>query len=225
MKNLTKLLVALFIFTFATETFAQRIGIRAGAVMSNMLMKDDEDTYSDDFKLKPGFTVGVVGEIAFNDNFYFEPGLMLTTKGYKLNSEETIMGFTVKTDASSNPLYLDIPLNFKIATEIGDEVKLYGVAGPYIGIGLTGKVKSKVEVLGEVEEDNSSISWGSDADNDDLKRLDFGVTVGAGAEFGPLQAGLFYSLGLANISSYTDGGATISNRVMGLNVTWFFGEN
>ncbi|HLN52920.1 MAG TPA: porin family protein [Lentimicrobium sp.] len=225
MKNLTKLMVALFIFTLTTESFAQRIGIRAGAVMTNMLMKDDEDTYSDDFKMKPGFTAGVVGEIPFNDMFYFEPGLMLTTKGFKLDSEETMLGFTIKTEASSNPLYIDIPLNFKVAGEVGDEIKIYGLAGPYIGLGIGGKMKSKIEGMGEVEETDEAIKWGSDEDEDDFKMLDFGVTVGAGVEFGPVQAGLFYGLGLANISPYTDGGAKIANRTMGLTVTWFFGEN
>lgn len=225
MKNLTKLMVVVFIFTLTTESFAQRIGIRAGAVMTNMLWKDDDDTYSDDFKLKPGFTAGVVGEIPFNDMFYFEPGLMLTTKGFKTKSEETILGFTVKTEESVNPMYLDIPLNFKIAGEVGDEIKIYGLAGPYIGLGIGGKAKYKSEALGETEETNESISWGSDEDDDDFKMLDFGVNIGAGAEFGPVQAGLFYGLGLANISPYTENGAKIANRTIGLNVTWFFGEN
>lgn len=71
MKNLTKLMVVLFIFTLATESYAQRIGIRAGAVMSNMLFKDDDGTYSDDLKMRPSFTAGVVGEIPLNDMFFF----------------------------------------------------------------------------------------------------------------------------------------------------------
>jgi hypothetical protein len=225
MKNLFKLMVVLIAITITTESFAQRIGIRAGAVMTNMLVQDDDDTYSDDFKLKPGFTAGVVGEIPFSDMFFFEPGLMLTTRGYKVDEEETFLGETIKVEASMNPLYIDIPLNFKVAGEVGDDVKLYGIAGPYIGLGVGGKYKAKMEMLGETEEMDEDISWGSDEEEDDLKMLDYGVTIGGGVEFGPLQAGLFYSLGLANISPYTDGGAKMANRTMGLTVTWFFGDN
>lgn len=225
MKNLFKLLVVLFVLTITTDSFAQRFGIRAGAVMTNMLMEDDDDTYSDDYKLKPGFTVGVVGEIPFSDMFFFEPGLMLTTKGFKFESEETVMGQTFKTEGSMNPLYIDIPLNFKVAGEVADNVKLYGIAGPYFGLGIGGNSKAKVEVLGVSEEMDEEIKWGSEVEEDDLKMFDYGVTIGGGVEFGPVQAGLFYSLGLANISPYTEGGAKIANRTMGLTVTWFFGEN
>ncbi len=218
-------MVVLFIFTLATESYAQRIGIRAGAVMSNMLFKDDDGTYSDDLKMRPSFTVGVVGEIPFNDMFFFEPGIMLTSKGYKYDAEESMFGFTIKIEESMSPLYIDIPLNFKVAGEIGDDLKLYGIAGPYVGLGVGGKFKLKTEGSLEDMDLDEPIKWGSDEESDDFKMLDFGVNIGAGVEFGPLQAGVYYGLGLANISSYTEGGAKVANRTMGLTVTWFFGDN
>ena len=208
----------------ATESFAQRVGIKAGGNMTNMLIKDDEETLSDDFKMKPGFLVGAVCEIPLSDVIYFEPGLLITTKGYKYSESETLFGITMDVEQSMNNYYLDIPLNFKAAFEMGD-AKIYGAAGPLVGIGLSGKLKSKITGAGLDTDETETIEWGSDAEEDDLKRLDFGVSIGAGVELNALQIGLFYNLGLANISSYTDDGATIQNRGLGLSVAWFFGDN
>lgn len=51
MKRLTNLLIVVLLFRMSTESFAQLVGIKAGANMTNMLIKDDEDTYSHDFKM------------------------------------------------------------------------------------------------------------------------------------------------------------------------------
>ena len=67
------------------------------------------------------------------------------------------------------------------------------------------------------------VEWGSDKEKDDLKRLDFGLTMGGGVEINSIQIGLTYALGLANISSYTDYGTKINNRVLGLSVGYKFG--
>lgn len=224
MKKLTNLLIVVLLFTMATESFAQRVGIKAGANMSNMLVKDDDDTYSDDFKMKPGFLVGAVCEIPISDVIFFEPGLLLTTKGYKYSDSETIFGVTVDVEQNIGTYYIDIPLNFKAAFEMGD-AKIYGAAGPFVGIGLSGKMNSKMSGAGLDTDETEDIKWGSDAEEDDFKRLDYGVSIGAGVELSALQIGLFYNLGLANISSYTDEGSTIQNRGLGLSVAWFFGDN
>ncbi|MDP3359679.1 MAG: porin family protein [Lutibacter sp.] len=199
------------LLTLATESFAQQFGIKAGLNLSNMLMKDDDDTYSDDFKMNPGFHIGPTMELPINETVSFETGLLLSTKGYK----ETFDGDTDKY----NLLYLDIPLTAKATIDIGGS-KIYGIFGPYIGIGLSGK--AKYEEDGESFEED--IKFGSDEDEDDLKRLDYGLTIGAGMEFNAIQIGLSYGLGLANISTYTDGGAKISNRVLGISLGYKFGK-
>lgn len=56
MKNLVKLFVVVIVFTLTTNgLWAQNFGIKAGLNLSNMLVSDDNDTYSNDFKTKPGF--------------------------------------------------------------------------------------------------------------------------------------------------------------------------
>ena len=67
------------------------------------------------------------------------------------------------------------------------------------------------------------MKWGSD-DEDDFKRLDFGLGIGAGVAFNAFEVGLGYALGLANISSYTEGGSKASHKVFSVSVAYKFGN-
>lgn len=222
MKYLVKLFAVVIVFTMTTEIFAQNIGVKGGLNLSTMLMKDNDDTYSDDYKMNPGFHIGVTAEFPLTEIFSFETGLLLSTKGFKISEEETIFGSTIKTEGKMNLFYLDIPLTAKASLDLGG-AKIYGVFGPYLGVGLSGNTKSKVSFNGESETDEEDIKWGSDEDKHDLKRLDYGLTIGAGVEINSLQIGLTYGYGLANISSFTDDGAKINNRVLGISVGYKFG--
>lgn len=207
MKKFMKLLVVILLLTITASSYAQKFGIKAGLNLSNMLIKDDQDTYSTDFKMSPGFHVGPTAEIPINKMFSFETALLLSTKGYKYSES----GYT----ESANLLYLDLPLTAKASFDIGS-IKIYGAFGPYIGMGLSGKFKS-------TDSPDETLNWGSGSE-DDLKRIDLGLTFGAGVEINAIQIGLSYGLGLANISSFTDGGSKINNRVVGISVGYRFGK-
>ena len=223
MKNFTKLFMIAIAMTMATNgLYAQKIGIKAGFNLSNMLIEDE--IYSNDFKMKPGFHLGAIVDIPLNDMFSIETGLLLSTKGFKLSEEETEMGETFKYEFKYNLIYLDIPLTAKASFNVGD-AKIYGAFGPYIGIGLSGTVKSELSFAGETESDSEIIDWGSDENNDELKRLDYGLTMGVGVEINSIQIGITYGLGLANISPYVEYDSKINNRVLGISVGYFFGGN
>jgi len=209
-----KLLLVVIALTTATDLFSQTLGVRAGLNLSNMLMKDDEDTYSDDFKMVPGFHVGATAEFPISDLLSFETGLILSTKGFKV--EES--GAEIK----ANLFYLDIPLTIKATHDLGG-AKIFGALGPYLGMGLSGKYKYEYTSGGTTESDDESVEWGSDEEDDDLKRFDFGLVVGAGVEINVIQIGVFYNLGIANISSYNDDGTKAANRVLGISLGYRFG--
>ena len=101
------------------------------------------------------------------------------------------MGETFKYEFKYNLIYLDIPLTAKASFNVGD-AKIYGAFGPYIGIGLSGTVKSELSFAGETESDSEIIDWGSDENNDELKRLDYGLTMGVGVEINSIQIGITY---------------------------------
>lgn len=213
-----KLLIVVVVFTMATESFAQKFGVKAGLNLSNMLAKDDHETNSDQFKMTPGFHIGPTLEIPINEMISIETGLLLSTKGFKMTEKDGGDEYKV----TANPWYIDLQLTPKVSFNVGGP-KIYAVLGPYIGIGLTGKFKYKETYNGTTTTDDEDILWGSDAEEDDLKRLDFGLVAGAGVEFGFLQIGMSYGLGLANISPYTDEGTKGKNRVLGISVGLKFG--
>ena len=76
--------------------------------------------------------------------------------------------------------------------------------------------------MGDTETEDVEIG---SADTDNIKPFDFGLQAGAGIEFNSFQVGVSYGLGLANISSYTDNGSKISNRVLGISLGYRLGAN
>ncbi len=216
MKTMTKFLLTIIIIFFSFQSYAQIFGIKAGLNLSNMSMKDNDDTYSDDFEMNPGFHVGGTMDYPFSDILSLETGLFLDTKGFKWDNKEGDEEGEVKV----NLYYLDIPITLKGSFEVGSGgVKIYGAAGPYIGMGLSGKFKSEYSYQGEKESEEEDVEWGDDGD---FKRLDYGLTFGAGVEFSAFQLGVSYDLGLANISAYSDNGNTIKNNVLKFSVGYRF---
>jgi len=202
------------------EISGMRFGIIGGLNLSNMLVKDNDGTNSNDFKYKPGFHVGATAEFPISESVAFETGLLFSTKGFKSSFKATDNGAIFESKGSVNLLYLDIPLTAKAYYNIGAS-KIYGAFGPYIGIGLSGKSKSEAIVNGVTQSDEQDINWGSGNSNE-LKRLDYGFTVGAGMEFNSFLIGLSYNFGLANISSTSDYGQKIKNKVLGLSIGYKF---
>ncbi|NND80351.1 MAG: PorT family protein [Maribacter sp.] len=154
----------------------------------------------------------------------FETGLLLQTKGLKIVEEAEFMGETGRSKAKWNLIYLDIPLTVRASFDIGG-AKIYSVFGPYVGMGLSGKIKTESSYMGETEKEQEDINWGNNEDDGDLKRLDFGLTIGTGVEINAIQIGISYSLGLANISNFADDGTKISNRVLAISAGYNFGGN
>ncbi len=214
MKNLFKISIFFVLFSFALQGYAQTFEIKGGLSMSNMMAKDDDRDYDDDFKMKPGFHVGFNSIVPISGDLFFSGGLLFTTKGTKMDVSDV----TTK----KNLYYLDLPLNVMFQHELGG-ITLIAQAGPYVGLGLFGKNKIDGKVLGVDISEEEDIEWGSD-DDADLKRLDFGLTFGGGVALNNLTLGLSYDLGLANVSPSDNNGYKESHRVLKLSLGYRFGK-
>jgi len=218
MKKLTTLLMMVLIIASVSESYAQRYGFKAGFNLSNMLMKDNEDTYSDEFELKPGFHVGAIAQFPETGLFSFESGLFITTKGMRNKDEGTLDGEAYKYKSVMTLYYIDIPLQAKASFDVG-KVSFFGELGPYLSIGISGKLKTEFSYMGDTETDSEEVAWGSDKKGDFLKRLDYGITAGVGVVMVKnLQFGVSYNWGIANISTTTEGGSKIKNRVFCISI-------
>ncbi|WP_221389731.1 porin family protein [Dyadobacter sp. NIV53] len=219
MKKIAVSVLILLVLTLATKSFAQTFSLRSGLNLSTMQFKDDQNE-SDILKLKPGFHVDALVEFPIAKNFSFETGLLFSMKGTRIDEKLEAGNVTYHLKTRTTLMYLDIPLNAKTIFSVG-QIKVYGTLGPYVGIGLAGKNKIEETINGEKTTENVDAKWGKDGD---LKRLDFGLAVGAGVEINALLIGVNYGYGLANISSYTDGGLKMKNRVLGISIGYKFAK-
>jgi len=204
MKTLNLLPFLLFTLLLAHQSNAQSFIVKGGFNLSKIYVADEDDSYSDEYDMKPGFHIGGAVEIPINQTFMFEPGIIFITKGVKMDDPD----YEISSKVNLN--YIDMPLLFKASTSNNEGLGFYGAVGPYIGIGLNGK--GTTEYGGE--EESADIKFGSDEDEDDLKRLDMGISVGGGIEFSSFQFGVSYDYGLMNIATYQDYGNKVKNRVL-----------
>jgi hypothetical protein len=156
--------------------------------------------------------------------FSFATALLLTTKGYKVTLDEPSQSGNDRYEATLNLVYIEVPLTPKVSFAIGS-TKIYVALGPYVAVGVGGKARAKLTSNGQTAEDSANVRWGSDEDNQEIKRLDFGLTSGAGVEISNFQIGLSYGYGLSNYSNDNENGFKATNRVLGLSVGYKFGKN
>ena len=196
MKILVKIsaICALFILTISANA-QMKFDVKAGLNLANQKYTYEGSSVSPDSKI--GIHLGAIGEMDFSENFTFQPGLLFSMKGCKASDEKLALN------------YIDIPLNFLYKVDAGD-MKIFGQAGPYLGYALSGKVEDE------------DIEFGSE--DGQMKRLDYGIGIGAGVQFGNIQASLSYNFGLNNLISGGDSDNSIKNNVLGISVAYLFGE-
>lgn len=127
----TKLISITFIlFLFATVATAQiSVGVLGGVNFQNLNGKNASGDALEN-TIIPGFHAGVNVEIPVAPEFYFQPGLLFSTKGAK-NPGSVL---TTTTNLS----YVELPLNFLYKGLLGKGYIMLG-AGPYVGYAISGK--------------------------------------------------------------------------------------
>ncbi len=212
MKKIAKLLAVVALCGMTSELYAQEYGIKAGLNLANVYSAANGNDDGVNYKSNAGFNLGLTAEYPFTKLISFETGLIFSSKGFSSSIGGVLSNFSSKTRL----YYLNIPLTAKAAYKIGG-IKVFGNIGPYVGYGLSGKISSNANILGVSVLDESEVEWGEEGD---FERLDYGLTFGAGVEFGKFSVGASYELGLANIapSSYVE----TNNRVTSISLGYKF---
>jgi hypothetical protein len=166
----TKLFSTIIFLLFLSVTIQAQdgfmFGVLGGVNFQNINGKD-EDGSKIEYDLKTGFHAGINTIIDIAPEFYFQPGLLFSTKGCKLNNASKL-----------NISYLEVPLNLLYRGQLGKGNMLLGF-GPFLGFGIDAKIK-----------DNSGSSIDVDFE-DDLNRVDAGANIFVGYE---LASRIFFQL-------------------------------
>lgn len=164
----------------------------------------------DNARTLTSFNVGFIGDIPVADIFSIQTGLYLNGKGAKTDKyfgpDQSANYYKVKF----NPLYLELPANFVLKFPVDKSSRFFAGAGPYVAMGIGGKVKGEQNIAGSVStyekniqfnNDDPTTSEQEDAGVNKLRRFDYGVNFLAGVEVDRFMIGLNYGLGLAKIGS------------------------
>jgi hypothetical protein len=221
MKQLVKLLLVIFVVSASYPAYSQ-LGLKAGVNFATQYMEDEDgEVISDEFSNLTGFHVGIIASMPLGENFAFETGLLLNTRGTRIEASETFMGETIGVEQRVNLYYIDLPLTLRVG--FGDpDFNVFGKAGAYVGYGLWGRISSEFTFLGETESEEVDIEWGT-GDDDHYRPLDWGLTAGVGVEVRGVRLSLNYDFGIANIAPDTEAGI-IQNRVFRVSLAYMFGR-
>jgi len=183
--------------------------IKGGVNFANISVTDNGRV--DDANTFTSFHVGIAYDLPLAEGFSIQPGLLYTGKGAKTTKGQTSGDFYYK--ASSNPMYLELPINFVGKIPLTSTANFYIGAGPYAAMGITGKNKVETHILGTKTVSNKDIEFSNDDPTTSqeenygygkLKRFDYGLNALAGFDFARFTLGANYGYGLAKLNSGTD---------------------
>ena len=194
--------------TLATQlAFAQeiKIGLKAGVNFANQVYTVEGISISPSSVTSFHFH-GLV-DVPLSPVFSIQPGIGISGKGVEVEGDENFGAGKIDI------MYLDIPVNAVAKFPIPALGKVFIGAGPYAGIGLSGKGKAN----GESED----VEFGDDGD---FKRGDLGVNFLGGLELNQgIMFNVNYGLGLANVTPSIDEiDVKTKNRVFTISVGFLF---
>lgn len=220
---------SLFILTANAQDSKSKssVIVKGGVNFANVTINDDGDV--DHAKNLTSFQAGIVADLYLAPILYLQPGVLFTGKGTKTQSGDE--GSANWYKATSNPYYIEIPVNLVFKTP-GENARFFAGAGPYLGIGIAGKNKVRGAVLGSSFESESKIDFSNDdpttLDEEEgagfgiMKRFDYGLNGTAGIETRGIVIAANYGLGLAKLQSGSNSGDDNNNKHRVFSVTLGF---
>lgn len=208
-KSILFLIVSLFILSGTNAQKSSTI-LRGGLNLANVSIS--ESGRVDDAKTLTSFQAGFIGDFSLGQFVSLQPGLLVSGKGSKTQSGETSDANYFK--ATTNPIYLEVPVNLVFKFGANDGPNFFAGAGPYLAIGIAGKNKTEGKFLGTSFSNESDIVWSDDdpttlnyeegAGFGIMKRFDYGLNGTAGIDLKKAVISVNYGLGLAKLQSGSD---------------------
>ena len=213
--------VLLILSSFILLTVSAQKGtaiLRGGLNLANVSITDNGRI--DDAKTLTSFQVGIIGDISLAEFIALQSGLLVTGKGTKSQDGDPSDANYFK--ATTNPIYIEVPLNLMFKGPVGLNTKFFAGAGPYLAIGVAGKNKTEGKFLGTSFSSEKDIEWSDDdpttfnyeegAGFGIMKRFDYGLNGTAGIETKNIVLSVNYGLGLAKLQSGSNSSEDDNNK-------------
>lgn len=196
----------LFVILFSISLNAQ-FGIKVGANFAKWHVSSDEAFGELNTKMDFGPMAGLYYNFNFDEFSDLRISTLFTVKGAKQDP--------LFSDESYDFSYLEVDLEYHYKIVKNDKFSTSILAGPYLGYGLKGVVRfegNSEEI--ELTKDNG------------FNRLDFGMNLGLGLNYGHLEFQLIYGFGVGNLAANPEGfdEFRITNRNFTFALGYFFGS-
>jgi len=211
MKFVPVALLLFFTYTLQAQvSLGGKAGVHLGNWKTELLLEDGEKLNSN-----TAFQAGFIANFGISERLSFQTELYYIQKGTRIKGEDFFSNIEVISKIVLN--YLELPLLLKVQfNNSEDGPEFYGLAGPSIGYARSGKIISEGVINGEKTKETIDIEFD---DNDGVRRTDFSLAIGAGANIptgpGKVFVDLRYLLGISNLNK--DGeDSSVKNRGIGL---------
>lgn len=191
-----RLFLSITIAIFGIWTASAQFGVKAGVNIATMA-EEGEDVSQDDLENKSvaGAVIGLTYGVNLGDIITIQPELLFSQSGGSItyNALGTVTKETYKIN------YLELPVLAKLQFGNADQqgAGFHIAAGPWIGYALSGHYKAKTtvgeDVIFEIDRDYTF------DDQDDTKRLNYGMIGAAGFSFGRAVIDIRYNYGFNNL--------------------------
>lgn len=200
-KNLIKLIVFFGIFVFSFSAFSMKIGLKSGMNMSGSRISGDSSINEEDWTGLSRSSFGLLLRFDISQRLTLQPEIFYVMKGIK-RIEEVPTGYMqfISVMHMWRFHYIELPVLLRI--KFAPKSELYPVAftGPYFAYLINNKWKHEFSLGGDISD-----IWN---ETDTLKRFDYGIVFGVGAEFRQkvvtIMFEIRYTLGLTNVASDTN---------------------
>lgn len=216
--NVLILCIAFLSCVFSTKNVhAQSVGITAGVNFQNITGKNAKNETMKN-SLVPKFAAGLNVDLMLAPDYYIQPGVLFAMKGAKSEDGATKINLT----------YVEIPVNFIYKPKLNEGSILLGF-GPYVGIGIGGKVKSTgIERTVEYKKTITAADF-INVSKVYFAPIDAGINFLAGYEFARgLSFQLNAQLGLIKINPTISGNSSdktsLKNTGFGVSLGYRFGR-
>jgi Outer membrane protein beta-barrel domain len=196
------------------QTFS--LGGRVGYNWNNVNVPNFNGTVN--FKTISNTNFGLVGDIAFTNNFSIQPELNYTQKGFRLQQTGNVTIFNtplpVGVEAVTAVKYVEMPVlaKYRFGTE---GVRFYVAAGPSVGYAVSGNLETYATAIIDFKVATVPINF----EQTNYKRFDVGGVVSAGVELPVGNAKLFadarYTRGFNTVYEVPVVGAGVQNTAFG----------